>query len=116
MPAYFNNTSTKVSKKSKVKSEKQLLLEKKHKEFLKQVGVTGKKSKSSHFVYTKLAQEISPSPTSDKMMPMTASKKDTMVYSGENKLIGIAVLHKSCLQPVFASNKQAAIDIANMRR
>ena len=50
------------------------------------------------------------------MMPMTASKKDTMVYSGENKLIGIAVLHKSCLQPVFASNKQAAIDIANMRR
>jgi hypothetical protein len=39
--------------------------------------------------------------------------KDTPVYSG-NKVIGIAILHKSCLQPVFS--QQEAEDIAHMRR
>jgi len=28
--------------------------------------------------------------------------------------LGITILHKSCLQPVF--NQQAAVDAANMRR
>lgn len=42
------------------------------------------------------------------------SKKETNVYSGEQKLLGISTLHKSCLQPVF--DKQTAIDNANMRR
>ena len=31
-----------------------------------------------------------------------------------DKIIGIGVLHKSCLQPIF--NKEAAEDIAKMRR
>ena len=35
------------------------------------------------------------------------------VYTG-TKVIGVTVLHKSCLQPVF--NKQEAIDAASMRR
>ena len=35
------------------------------------------------------------------------------VYTG-NEIIGIAVMHKSCLQPMF--NKQAAEDSAHMRR
>jgi hypothetical protein len=41
------------------------------------------------------------------------SKVETIKYTGD-KLIGIAVLHKSCLQPVFS--KQDATDIARMRR
>lgn len=41
------------------------------------------------------------------------SKVETTKYTGD-KLIGIAVLHKSCLQPVFS--KQDATDIARMRR
>ena len=41
-------------------------------------------------------------------------KKNPAVYSGERQLLGIATLHKSCLQPVF--DKQIAIDVANMRR
>ena len=35
------------------------------------------------------------------------------VYTGD-KIIGITIVHKSCLQPVF--NQQEAIDAANMRR
>lgn len=34
-------------------------------------------------------------------------------YTGD-KMIGVTILHKSCLQPVF--NSQAAIDAASMRR
>lgn len=41
-------------------------------------------------------------------------RKETMVYDGERELIGIAVLHKSCLQPVFS--QQEAEEIAKMRR
>lgn len=41
-------------------------------------------------------------------------RKESMVYDGERKLIGIAVLHKSCLQPVFS--QQEAEEIAKMRR
>lgn len=35
------------------------------------------------------------------------------IYTG-NSVIGVTVLHKSCLQPVFS--KQEAVDAANMRR
>jgi hypothetical protein len=41
------------------------------------------------------------------------SKKAPSVYSGD-QMIGITVLHKSCLQPVFS--KQQAEDAAQMRR
>jgi len=37
-------------------------------------------------------------------------------YSGERELIGIAVMHKSNLVPIFADNKEVAVDIARMRR
>jgi hypothetical protein len=43
----------------------------------------------------------------------TGAKKEEKVYTGDN-LIGIAVVHKSGLQPVF--NKKYAEDLANMRR
>lgn len=42
------------------------------------------------------------------------SKQQPQTYSGEQKLLGIATLHKSNMVPVFA--KQDAVDIANMRR
>ena len=35
------------------------------------------------------------------------------VYTG-TKILGVTIVHKSCLQPVF--NQQEAIDAANMRR
>jgi len=36
-----------------------------------------------------------------------------MKYTG-TEVLGVAVLHKSCLQPIF--NKKAAIETAQMRR
>lgn len=42
-----------------------------------------------------------------------AAKKDIPVYTG-TQMLGVTILHKSCLQPVF--NEQAAVDAANMRR
>jgi hypothetical protein len=41
------------------------------------------------------------------------SVKESQHYTGE-KLIGISIIHKSCLQPIF--NEQEAKDAANMRR
>jgi hypothetical protein len=37
-------------------------------------------------------------------------------YSGERQLLGIATMHKSNMVPVFADNKEVAVDIARMRR
>ena len=42
-----------------------------------------------------------------------AAKADPMMYSGD-KMLGVTVLHKSCLQPVF--DQQSAVDAAKMRR
>jgi phosphopantetheinyl transferase (holo-ACP synthase) len=42
-----------------------------------------------------------------------ATKAEPKQYTG-TKVIGVTVLHKSCLQPVF--NEQAAKDAASMRR
>lgn len=41
------------------------------------------------------------------------SLKDSPRYTGD-KMLGVTILHKSCLQPVF--NSQEAIDAASMRR
>lgn len=39
--------------------------------------------------------------------------KEAPEYTG-NEMIGISIIHKSCLQPIFS--EQAAKDAANMRR
>lgn len=41
------------------------------------------------------------------------TKKEPVVYTGD-KVLGIAVLHKSCLQPIFSQH--SAIDVSKMRR
>lgn len=43
-------------------------------------------------------------------------KKEPQVYTGERKLLGIAVMHKSNLVPVFAEDENYAKDLARMRR
>jgi len=50
-------------------------------------------------------------PTSDRIG--NGFKKEENKYTGDN-LLGIAVLHKSCLVPVFS--KEDAVEIARMRR
>ena len=50
-----------------------------------------------------------------------AVKKESMQYTGERKLVGIAMMHKSNLVPVFADDddkngQKQATEIAQMRR
>ena len=50
-----------------------------------------------------------------------ATKKEPMWYTGERKLVGIAMMHKSNLVPVFAdeddkNGSKQATEIAQMRR
>lgn len=42
-----------------------------------------------------------------------AAAKDIKQYTG-TEMVGISIIHKSCLQPVFS--QEAATDAANMRR
>ena len=51
---------------------------------------------------------------SDKIPVNGGGKKESMVYSGKRKLLGIATMHKSNMVPVF--DKEDAKDIAKMRR
>ena len=53
-------------------------------------------------------------PTGDKIPVFTGGKKQTFTYSGERKLLGIGLLHKSNLVPVW--DEQDAKEITNMRR
>jgi len=51
----------------------------------------------------------------------TATKRPAMQYTGERKLVGIAMMHKSNLVPVFADENdkdgsKAATEISQMRR
>lgn len=65
------------------------------------------------------ADSVSGDPPANKMetrklwVTGPCSSKPSPVYTG-GEIIGITVLHKSCLQPVF--NKEAAEDAAKMRR
>ena len=43
-------------------------------------------------------------------------KKESLQYTGERKLLGIATMHKSNAVPIFESDKEHAKDIARMRR
>jgi len=50
-----------------------------------------------------------------------ATRKESMQYTGERKLVGIAMMHKSNLVPVFAdeddtTGSKQATEIAQMRR
>ena len=46
----------------------------------------------------------------------STAKKESMKYTGERKLVGIATMHKSNMVPIFEDNKEEAIEIARMRR
>jgi hypothetical protein len=48
-----------------------------------------------------------------KYVPHGGTAKPVMQYTGD-KILGITVMHKSCLQPVF--DAEAAVDAAHMRR
>ena len=91
------------------------------KELLKRQGVEAEKKKQARamkaapLVY-RLDTPVGRTNTHHIPSRVTAGHDTTpnvKVYTG-TEIIGVTVLHKSCLQPVF--NQQQAIDAASMRR
>ena len=117
LPIYF--TTTKHSRKRKRKfSQKQQKAQQEHEKFLKKMGVnnvdvSGKATERiANPSYAGSNPVIHSIPTSD-IIPDNGNKKDTQKYTGTN-ILGIATMHKSNMVPI--TNKQAAKDIAKMRR
>jgi hypothetical protein len=124
MPAYFT-TSNLRKRKAKKKTQKQLQAEAQHEKFLKKLGYkpldkTAKSvvqySPNYNIRYTPREEDTKVLPPTSDKIPGHMAKKESMQYSGERKLIGIATMHKSNMVPIFADNKEVAIDIARMRR
>lgn len=55
----------------------------------------------------------SQAPTKGKLDSGSTRPQEHKEYTGVN-MIGISIIHKSCLQPIFS--KESATDAANMRR
>jgi len=64
-------------------------------------------------VYTLSGRETTRMPSRDTGHKGAVRTKDIPQYTG-TKILGVTIVHKSCLQPVF--NQQEAIDAATMRR
>jgi hypothetical protein len=114
-PQFNNNGSCKTKPNAKLTKAKQ-----EHEQWLLKNGVhpTQLKSKNKTNSRGKLKSTFSAPVTKltgndFASLGITGLKKGEQKYTG-NKLIGIAVMHKSCLQPVFS--KESAKDSANMRR
>lgn len=82
-----------------------------HEEFLKRMGVTGKKS---DYRYERPDYKTGPRMTSDRIAG-NGIAKESMSYTG-NEIAGIVTTHKSNLMPVRKDNKKAMVDAAQMRR
>lgn len=109
---YANVPKSKTKRKPGWKAE-----ELKYQEHLKKLGINpyqkATKQKFKELTLSKpIVRETKHVPSLNSNVGNTA-KVETTKYTGD-KLIGIAVLHKSCLQPVFS--QQDATDIARMRR
>lgn len=84
-----------------------------HELFLKKIGYTGKCiGKSINEIPNYKVESNLPS-TSDTIG--LGHKRQHSRYTG-NELMGIATLHKSNAVPIRKDNKQAAIDVSQMRR
>ena len=56
---------------------------------------------------------VTVNPCSSRFVPYGGTAKPKQTYTGI-EVIGVAVLHKSCLQPIFSN--EHAVDAAHMRR
>lgn len=105
-------TTTRYNGKKKKSNSKHLAkLKSEHDAWLKSMGV--KDTKSDHR-YDIPDYNTGPRVTSDTICSHGPAKERKQ-YTG-NELAGIATMHKSNAVPIRKDNKQAAIDVANMRR
>tara|TARA_B100000029_G_C17155042_1_gene807467 strand:- start:11 stop:379 length:369 start_codon:yes stop_codon:yes gene_type:complete len=118
LPVYY--TTTRYGKKSKKRklTKRMAKINQEHEKFLKKMGVknvdvSGKATERiANPSYAGSNPVIHSIPTSD-IIPDNGNKKEQQKYTGTN-ILGIATMHKSNMVPI--TNKQAAKDIAKMRR
>ena len=120
-------TTTRYNSKKKKPNAKQLKAQAEHDKWLRKQGVhpdqlAAKKHKdvSINSIPDYRSNSRNTVPTSDKICG-NGTQKEQMTYSGERKLVGIAMMHKSNLVPVFADDddkngSKQATEIAQMRR
>ena len=134
---YMTTTSYKKRKQKQRTKNQQLQFEKQHREYnksMKRIGAHSQMMTIDEYdlyvrgMFKPKKQEFTPYVPSEPFRRQTsdipslgdgvghAPVKEQMVYSGERKLLGIATMHKSNMVPVFADNKEEAIEIAQMRR
>jgi len=121
---YMTTTNYKKRKqKGLTKKDKQAKIE--HDKWLTKMGVhpdqlaekkAKQKNEKKSALTTSSSSNTSGITTSDIIPAGSTAPKQSMKYSGERKLLGIATMHKSNMVPVFADKKEDAKDIANMRR
>jgi len=75
---------------------------------------TKKKDRGQYVGEPMINNRVSTTRTKTKVEPHVCARKEPKVYDGERKLIGIGMLHKSNLVPIF--DEEHAKDLAKMRR
>ena len=120
---YMTTTKYNSKKRNRKKTAKLLKAEVEHEKFMRKMGVSQEQLEGK--LYDKYGKRKSvndrpdyntgPRMTSDTVAGHGAAK-ESMIYSGERKLLGIATMHKSNMVPIFADKKEDAKDIAAMRR
>ena len=109
-------------RKTKNKSKKQLEANAKHDKWLRKMNahpeqIAANKEKNANVPirtipdYRNMGNTI---PTSDVIPGGSTAPAERQIYSGERRLLGVAIMHKSNMVPVFDSKD--AKDIARMRR
>ena len=109
-------------RKAKKKSKRQVMSEQQHDKWLRKMGVHPDQIQEKNANTTNRSvlsvPDYSPSgntlPTSDVIPGGSTAPAERQVYSGERTLLGVAVMHKSNLVPVFGKND--AKEISRMRR
>ena len=121
LPIYV--TSTNMKKRKQKKTKRMLEADAAHAKFLKKMGYKGpvvqRSERAAHNRVVAGSNPAGPTTSSNVVRPdqfynETSAKQKPNVYSGERRLLGIATMHKSNLQPIWS--KEQAKDAATMRR
>jgi len=107
-------TTTKYNRKQKTSKNKRLAAKQaEHEQWLVKMGVGKSKAQHTNNIPDYKTRDTVPLGNN---IAGHGPAKESMVYSGERQLLGIATMHKSNMVPVFADRKEDAKDISSMRR
>ena len=117
---YMTTTKYNSKNSNRKKTDRQIKAEAEHDKFLRKQGVhpeqlaaKGKRVGIHNIPDYRSTKETIP--LSNKIAGHGPAK-ESLTYSGERHLLGIATMHKSNMVPIFADRKEDAKDIASMRR